>query len=231
MRNFVISLLAIMTLLAMFMAALPLDQPGPQAPGAELLALGELESLGQSFVAGGERIVAVRIGLKADPEAANLPLGVRLRHAAGPPIDLVSTSVPLRANEQGVLELRFPPVLTRSTPHELTSTLRLELDPPPLPPGVDARIVVSRDNYADGTAIVNGVAEPALDLAFTPIYHQSRLDQLWPVSAMAERRSGLLGWPPFYPLLAGSFLIALVVALSQLFRQVHREAATNSNSL
>jgi hypothetical protein len=222
MRNLVISLLAIITLLSMIMAALPLDQPGPAAVGAELLALSELESLGQSFVATGDQIVGVQLGLKADPAAASLPLGVRLRYADGPPIDLVSTSVPLRANEQGVLELRFPPVRTRSAPHELTATLQLELTPPPLPPDVDARIVVSRGNYADGTASINGVAEPALDLAFTPIYRQSRLDQLWPVSAMADGRSGLPGWPPLYPLLAGSFLIGLVVALSRL-QQVYRE--------
>lgn len=223
MRSLVISLLAITTLLSMLMAALPLDQPGVPAVGAELLALGELESLGQSFVATGDQIVGVRLGLKADPAVASLPLGVRLRYADGPPIDLVSTSVPLRANEQGVLELRFPPVLTRSAPHELTTTLQLELIPPPLPPELEARIVVSRGSYADGTASLNGVAEPALDLAFTPIYRQSRLDQLWPVSTMAARRSGLLGWPPFYPLLAGSFLIALVMALSQLQQVYHEE--------
>lgn len=229
MRSFVLSLLAIITLLSMLMAALPLDQPGPPAVGAELLHLGELESLSQSFVVTGDQLVGVRLGLKADPAAASLPLGVRLRYADGPPIDLVSTSVPLRANEQGVLELRFPPVLTRSAPHELTTTMRLELAPPALPPELEASIVVSRGSYADGMASMNGVAEPALDLAFTPIYRQSRLDQLWPVSAMAARRSGLLAWPPLYPLLAGSFLIALVVALSQLYQQAsHQEGMEGS---
>jgi hypothetical protein len=216
MRNLILGLLAIMTLLTMLLAALPLDQPGPAAPGAELLALGELESLGQRFVATDDRLVGMRLGLKADPAAADLLLGMRLRYEGGPPIDLLSVSVPLGAAEQGELTVHFPPVIARPAPHGLTSTLRLELDLPDLPPGVDARIVVSRDSYADGTAIINGVAEPQFDLAFTPIYRQSRLDQLWPVSAMVARRSGLLGWPPLYPLLAGGFLIALAVAIDQL---------------
>lgn len=216
MRSLILSLLAIMTLLTMLLAALPLDQPGPAAPGAELLALGELERLGQSFVATGDRLVGIRLGVKAGPAAADLPLGVRLRYEDGPPIDLLSVSVPLGAAEQGKLAVDFSSVIARPAPHGLTSTLRLELDLPRLPPGVDAWIVVSRDSYADGTAIVNGVAEPQIDLAFTPIYRQSRLDRLWPVTAMADRRSGLLGWPPIYPLLAGGFLIALAVALAQI---------------
>jgi hypothetical protein len=216
MRSLFLSLIAAMTLLAMLAAARPLDQPGPAAPGAELLALGELESLGQSFVATGDQLVGIRLGLKADPAAAALPLGVRIRYDDGLPVDLASASLPLGAAQRGELELRFPPVLARPAPHGQTSTLRLELDLPDLPPGVAAHIVVSRGGYADGTAIVNGGADPQLDLAFTPIYRQSRLDGLWPVTAMADQRSGLLGWPPIYPLLAGSFLMALVVALGQL---------------
>ncbi|PDW03592.1 hypothetical protein [Candidatus Viridilinea mediisalina] len=209
----VIGLLIVLTSAAMLAALQPVAQPGAALDGVELLALTEVTQLEQRIMAEGEYLVGLRLGLKVDPLATELPLRLRLRHEGGLPRDLINLEVPLGATEQGVLEVRFAPIFTRATLHTSSPTLQLILEPPPLPEGADVRILVSRQTEPHGSVVVNGELDPIFALAFTPIYQHQRLDALWPVSRMAAQRPGPLGWPPFYPLLVGSFLVALMVAL------------------
>ncbi len=205
-----------LTLLAVWAAGQTRELPGEAVVGAELLSLAEVATLEQRFVANGQWLVGFDLGLRADAAAAELPLQVRVRTTDGLPIDLVRSSVLMGSTDAGRLMVRFAPLNTHILPHTITSTLLLQIDPPPLPPAVDAGIVVRQSRFNQETTFINGTAEPGLSLSFTPIYQQTLLDPFWPVSTIAAWRSGWLGWPPFYPLLIGGFLISLLVALRRL---------------
>lgn len=213
-----IALLVVLTIAAMAAAAEPVEWSGDAVSGVELLDLAAVEQLEQRLLAEGDQLVGLRLGLKVDPEAADFPLGLRMRHEGSFPIDIIDIELPLGATAQGVLELRFAPMLTWATPHAISPTLQLILEPPQLPEGVDVRILVSRQTAPHGAVVVNGEVEPRFALAFTPIYQERRLDALWPVSRMAAQRPGPFGWPPFYPLLVGSFLLAMMFALKHLYQ-------------
>lgn len=205
-----------LTLLAAWAAEQTREIPGETVVGVELLNLADVTSLEQRFVATEQWLVGFDLGLRADAAAAALPLQLRVRSADGLPIDLVSERMPMGATDAGQLRVRFAPLNTHILPHTITSTLLLQIDPPPLPPTVDARIVVRQSRFNQETTLINGVAEPGLSLSFTPIYQQTLLDSFWPVSTMAAQRAGWAGWPPLYPLLIGGFLISLCVALRRL---------------
>jgi len=205
-----------LTLLAVWAAEQTREIPGEAVVGVELLNLAEVTSLEQRFVATEQWLVGFDLGLRADASAAALPLQVRVRSADGLPIDLVSERVLMGSVDAGRLIVRFAPLNTHMLPHTITPTLLLQIDPPLLPAAVDARMVVRQSRFNQETTFINGIAEPGLSLAFTPIYQQRLLDSFWPVSTIAAQRAGWAGWPPFYPLLIGGFLISLCVALRHL---------------
>jgi hypothetical protein len=218
---FVIGLaLVLLTTLA---AAIPYDRPGTAAPATEMITLGGAGSLGQSFVAEGDELVGVRLFIAPDVRGTATTLRLRVRYANGPPVDLAAATASLGAAREDELEVRIPPVLVRPGPGALTATLRLELDLPAQALEGSARVGVSRDGYPGGVAFVDGAADQALDLAFTPLYRRTLLDLVWPVSVMAAGRPGLLGWPPIYPLLAGVFMLTLARAAAHVVAQAKEQ--------
>ncbi len=182
-------------------------------PAQRNLVLGKLDqqhSFGQVFVAEQLYLSGIRVLLVPPPgerdDLVTLRLGVV---AAGLP-DLAVVSLPVHAlARQGMTTFAFEPLHLRMTPHSVTTTLQLTLEAPTLPPAYGITVIAGADSYAGGHLLVNGVARTQFDLAFQLLYQQRWLDQVLPISRLAEGRPGLLGWPPFYALLVYGYLYVL----------------------
>jgi hypothetical protein len=78
-----------------------------------------------------------------------------------------------------------------------------------------------RDSYAGGEFFKGNTSVPAIDLAFEPIYRRRWIDSMLPISRMAHGKPNILGWPPFYALLAYTCLLALTFMLTRLWHATH----------
>lgn len=179
--------------------------PVPPAAGVAL-PLAEAAVLEWSYTTEGLGLKGLRL-VQVEPAPAGASVELRIAEATTPELPLVETTVPLGdAGPAGELELGFDPIAVSASPHSTTATLQVRL----VAVGLEAgeRLVLAG---ASGEA-----GEPLP--AFTPIYQVRPFDSLWPVSAMASGRIGLLGWSPFYALLAYSFLIIAVGWLRRLWQ-------------
>ncbi len=118
-------------------------------------------------------------------------------------------------------ELTLFPIqpLTFDFPTQLvTTTLRIDLEAPDLPPEAWITVMAGPDTYADGELFADGKARPAADLAFQPVYRSRWLDALLPISRVAHGKPGLLGWPQLYVLLVYIFCALLVYVFVLLWK-------------
>jgi hypothetical protein len=182
----------------------------PLTPADAEITLGGIKTVEQTFAITEPDLVGLAIRLSpAAQSSTNLKIPVHLRYADGPPFDLVIGDAVVRAARDGVLALRFPPITLIRDPRVPTTTLRLTLAIPKLPPGTGPTITVRAHAQGQGGIAVDGRPDPSHDLIIVPIYQRRWADQIMPISAMARGKPGLLGWPPLYPLLAYTYLIAL----------------------
>jgi hypothetical protein len=190
-----------------------------EASGDQPLTMGGIRTVGQSMAIAQPELsgVAMRIPTLGQGSQA-LSLTVRLRYAAGPPIDLVRQSVSLGAVAGGVLTVRWAPISPARNPLTATENLNLILDFPKLPPGTGPSFVVRENLQGRGGLTIDGTVIADRDLVVAPIFQRRWADTIWPISAMAAGKPGPLGWPPLYPLLAYLYLVALVSGLAALWQ-------------
>lgn len=149
-----------------------------------------------TFVTTQPRLTRLRVWVAATDQSGGR-LSVRLSDAARPLLMLAQAEASLGAvGPDGAVDLRFEPLRAGASPSVLTTTLRVQL---------------RLEGDAEGRVVLVGGegAQPA----FEPGYQARPFDALWPISALASSHSGVLGWPPFYALLAYCFLVALLRAL------------------
>jgi hypothetical protein len=215
-------------LLVFLLSSQTIDQPG-RAPTQRNLNYGRLNrehTFGQTFVVERDGLVAVRVLLFArSNNTGDEPVTLRLRYAEDDLPDLATATLPLRALDRREMTTFSIPALTFDFPPQaITTTLRIELEAPTLPPEAWITVMAGPDTYRDGQLFADGKAKPAVDLAFQPVYQSRWLDPLLPISRMAYGRQGVLSWPQLYALLAYGFGLLLYYALAQLWRVVHTAA-------
>jgi hypothetical protein len=124
-------------------------------------------------------------------------LTVALSDVALPSFALARAEAHLSAaGPDGALDLSFDPLRAGLSPHVTTTTLLVRLN---------------FEGEAGARVALRGAGEARV--AFEPGYEARPFDAIWPISAMAQGRTGALGWPPFYALLAYAFLVMLVHAV------------------
>ncbi|NTW01114.1 MAG: hypothetical protein HGA19_07340 [Oscillochloris sp.] len=185
----------------------------------QAISLQHVQSITQTFTTTQPNLIGLRIGLRAgEASNAGLTIPLRLRYAHGPPIDLVQVDLVIRSREDGELTISFPQTIASRNPHVFTETLQLVLDIPDTPASAGTVIATRKNPLAHGGLSIDEVSQPKLDLAITPLYQHRWIDSLWPISAMAIGKPGLLGWPPIYVFLAYSYLILLGQGLTALYQ-------------
>jgi hypothetical protein len=184
--------------------------------------LGRIEregALGQTFVLEADQLVALRVRLAPGTRRGTDLVTLHLRYPNPALPDLATASVQLDSLATDDMTIfAFDPVTLDFPPAVLTTTLRFDLEAPTLVPGAGLMVLGDRDSYADGEFFKGTTPIPAIDMAFEPIYRRRWIDSILPISRMAHGKPGILGWPPFYALLAYVFLLALGVALTRLWR-------------
>ncbi|MEI7772096.1 MAG: hypothetical protein WCI67_19030 [Chloroflexales bacterium] len=192
----------------------------PPAEATDIeLTLGGIKTVAQTFVINQPDLAGLAIRLR--PAAAGGPdtkISVHLRYADGPPFDLVIGDAIPSAARDGVLTLRFPAITVIRDPRVPTTTLRLTLGIPKLRPNTGPFITVRPNPQSQGGLVIDRSPTPRQGLVIVPIYQRRWADQLWPISALARGKPGLLGWPPLYPLLAYAYLIMIAAGSAALRR-------------
>jgi hypothetical protein len=123
---------------------------------------------------------------------------LRLRYAESDLPDLAVSSLPLRAlNQRDWTTFKIQPLTLN-----LTTSLRLDIESPNLQQNDWITVIAGPDTYPDGELMANNVRRQSSDLAFQPVYQHRWIDDLLPISRMAQAKPGVLGWPPAYAILA-----------------------------
>ena len=189
-------------------------------PAGQTLTLGGIQTIGQVLDVSRPDLVGVMFQVNAPSQAPGvaMELTVRLRYVVGPPIDLVSQRVVVNPAEDSLVTARFSPIDTEHSQGRASKKFVLLIDIPELTPGTGPTIVVQERPQAQGGLIVDGSPKANLDLVVAPLYQRRWVDRIWPISAMASGKPGLLGWPPLYPLLAYCYLVILSMALAAIRR-------------
>lgn len=152
-------------------------------------------------------LTGVRLWL-AGPTRNEASLEVSVLPANNPTVVLTSVKIPLVAtSSEGAIEAYFDPVIIQDSPHTPTATLVLRLVAH-LPPGAQ----VAFQGTAEGSAP-----------AFQPFYQARPFDRIWPITAMAYARTGLLGMPSFYALLGYVTLVATIRILWLLLKDLRTQ--------
>ncbi|NNJ13437.1 hypothetical protein EKD04_024225 [Chloroflexales bacterium ZM16-3] len=189
----------------------------PPAPTDIDLTIGGISSIEQTFSITQPDLVGLAIQMRnAAQSDPNTRIPVRLRYADGPQFDLVIGDAFVRAAKDDMLTLRFPAITLIHDLRVPTTTLKLTLSIPALPPGTGPMITVRENALRQGEIAIDGRAEPSWDLVIVPIYERRWADRIWPISAMARGKPGLLGWPPLYPLLGYLYLLMLGAGIAAL---------------
>lgn len=208
------------------LALLPYDIVG-EAPRERNWVFARLDrdhSLRQTFISARHDLYAVRVLLFAPPTAKDNIILLSLRYAGlGETENLVQVGKPLRElSSKNFTTFTFEPITPRGTPHTITATLELILEAPTLAPEDAIQVIAGPDSYSDGQLSINRRELGYADLAFQPVYRRYLLDSILPLAALAQGKPGLLGWPPFYAILAilvVVFASGISVRLSQLVRK------------
>lgn len=130
----------------------------------------------------------------ASPIQGEGRLGVTIGDASLADVVLAAAQAPLSAvGADGALDLEFEPLNVGLSPYGGATTLVVRL--------------TFEGQAGERVALRAGVGE---QIAFETGYESRLFDALWPISAMAAGRPGLLGWPPFYALIAYIFLVLLL---------------------
>ncbi len=216
------SLLLWIAVLIIGISSLTTDVSGP-APVERNWVLGKLDStqsFGQTFRVDAAELVAVRVLLFAPAEPRNDLITLRLRYATTATPDLAVVSLPVRElARQGMTTFSLPTLRLRADPHAAPVQLQLTLEAPTLPPSAGVSVMAGPDTYAEGTLLANDVPRAFADLAFQPVYRQRWIDNLFPLSRLADGKPGVFGWPPLYPLLAYAYGCTLAYGLFTLWRR------------
>jgi hypothetical protein len=207
-------------LLVFALSSLTTDRPGP-APTQRNWVFGRLNhehSFGQTFVAAPGELVAVRVLLFANSGDRDDSITLRLRYADGDWPDLAVVTLPLRAlGRRDWTTFDIPPLTLG-----LTSSLRLDLAVPTLPPTDWVTVMAGRDTYSAGHLLVDGTPHLTADLAFQPVYRRRWFDWLLPITRIAHSKPGPLGWPPMYAMLAYSCCVTVASLILSLWRGARR---------
>lgn len=195
------------------LATLPHDSIG-EAPRERNWVFARLDrdhSIRQTFISTRRDLYAVRVLLFAPPTAQETTVMLRIRYfGADATENLVQVGKPLRElSRQSFTTFTFAPMTPRGTPHTITATLELVLEAPALAPEDAIQVITGPDSYSDGQLFINEREFGYADLAFQPVYRSYLLNNILPLTALAEGKPGLLGWPPSYAILA---ILALTFA-------------------
>ncbi|MBX0330758.1 hypothetical protein K2Z83_24175 [Oscillochloris sp. ZM17-4] len=186
------------------------EQADPSLNDLEI-TLGGIRSIEQTFTTTRPGLVGLGVRIRpGDSGDAAISIPVHLRYADGPPIDLVSATIVVGSAEDGVVSIRFPPLIASRDPYLITGTLRLSLDIPAISPNTGPKITLRKNSGAQGGMSIDGTQQPDVDLAITTLYQIRWADRIWPISAMAAGKPGLLGQPAFYVLLAYLYMLLIV---------------------
>jgi hypothetical protein len=210
-------------LLVFALSNLTVDRAGG-APLQRNWVFGRLDSThsyGQTFVVERDELVAVQVLLFAGPTTRDDPVTLRLRYASSDLPDLAVVTHPLSAlARQEMTVFAFAPLTFVFPPGVVTTTLRIDLEAPTLTPPDWVTVMAGPNTYSAGELFVDGMPKSGADLAFQPIYRQRWFDLVLPISRMAYGRPGLMGWPPFYAVLAYGYVVALWQALTRVWRAI-----------
>ncbi len=220
-RRWALALLGALLLIAVsqITTVVPDEAATSTSPDDLEVTLGGMTLIEQTFTTTRADLVGLRVRLRpGEADAPDLSIPIHLRYSDGPAIDMVSASLAAENAEGGMASIRFPPLVASRDPYLVTGTLRLILDIPAIPPGTGPLITVSRGPAARGGLIIDGIPQPGADLAITPLYQIRWVDRIWPISAMAAGKPGLLGQPPFYALLAYLYILGIGAGIAALRR-------------
>ena len=104
-------------------------------------------------------------------------------------------------------------------PADQPLTVELNVAAPQLGPEQALTLAGGPNRYSNGPLIIDGAQDPSQDLTFVLLYRGTALDPVLPISHMAANRSGLLGWPPLYALLAWLVVWCALVLLVSVIRE------------
>ncbi len=189
------------------------------APTDRELPLGKIKTIEQTFTITRPDLVGIAFPIRSDVQsAADLYIPLHLRYADGSPNDLVSERLLVQAAVGGVITVRFAPITGAHDSRIPTATLKLILNIPELQPDTGPIFTARENHQTQESLTLDGRILPNRTLVVTPIYQRRWADSLWPISAMARGKPGLLGWPPLYALLAYTYLLTLGVGIANLRR-------------
>ncbi|MEI6775457.1 MAG: hypothetical protein WCK70_01000 [Chloroflexales bacterium] len=191
----------------------------PPTPTDMPITLAGITTIEQTFTITRPDLVGLAIQIHpATQIVPDLRIPLHLRYADGPPIDLVSENLSVQAATNGVIAIRFPPLMAVHDLRVPTTTLTFILDIPQVQPNTGLTFTARENHQTPDTLTIDGRVLTNRELVFAPIYQHRWADSLWPISAMARGKPGVLGWPPLYALLAYIYLIVLGVGIANLRR-------------
>ncbi len=189
------------------------------APTDMPITLGGITTIEQTFTITRPDLVGLEIQIHPAAQIVpDLRVPLHLRYTDGSPVDLVSESLSVQTAKNGVITVRFPPLVAAHDVRVPTTTLALILDVPQLQPNTGPTVTARENHQTQETLIIDGRISANRELVFAPLYQRRWADSLWPISAMARGKPGILGWPPLYALLAYTYLIVLGVGIANLRR-------------
>ncbi len=210
-------------LIVLIASSVTVETPGT-APIRRNWVIGKLDRdhvFDQTFVVDQINFSAIRVLLLPSfNDQSDEPVILRLRTENVFAFEVASVTLPVRdLSRQGMTSFTLPAMRIRATPHTITTTLRLTLEAPTIPPAAGISVIAGPDDYPHGEAWINGQPRPDVDLAFQPIYQQRWLDRLAPISKLADGKPGLAGWPPLYALLIYGYAYIAAIGFARLWRR------------
>lgn len=183
-------------------------------PASHDLALAKVRRIEQTLTTTQRDLVGFTMPLHLDaPSESTQPITLAVRLPNTVPIERMTSELALNSVEDGQLRVQFAPLPVSQQPHTITGTIQIIVSIPEQLPGSFATFESSSAGL-----VLDGMVQPARALAITPLYQHRWFDSLWPISALAADKPGLLGWPPLYPLLAYLWFVVLIMAGSELYQ-------------
>lgn len=159
-------------------------------------------TIGQVLRIDPERTVGIRLWLDAPDGITTGTLAASL-YSFEHKRDIAQTTVPVSAlRPDQPTDFRFSRLDLGDWPLEEPLTVELRVATTGVQQSAALVAYGSTNRFPNGPVVVNGKQRAAYDLAFVVLYPGTWLDNLLPITHIAEHRPGIFGWPPLYGLLA-----------------------------
>lgn len=165
--------------------------------------------IGQVVAAPLDRLVAVRLWLRRPANPGNSVIALRVR-SLDQGKDLAAVELPVASiAADGPTTFGLPALAAPPLQINRPETLELVLITGGVAQADPVGIGVGRNGYGRGLMVRDGQEITDADLPFEMLYRARLLDRFFPITAIADQRPGIFGWPPFYALLVYGVLILL----------------------